>query len=319
MSILITGSNGLVGRHAVDFFLKETRHEIHGVDIMHRDPVSHERAHFYDMDLLSFDDLRSLVKKTHCRKILHLAGRSSVGESLDDPTASLEINIMSSVYLLEAVRLENPLARILMVSSSEVYGHSPGEDARRNEESPIRPQTPYAAGKASIELISLQYYRAYGLKCLVARPFNHSGPGQSENFILPSFAKRIMEIKHLGREPVVYMGNIEVERDFLDVGDVVRGYHLILEKGRTGEVYNICSGLAQPLRWILEEMMRLAGIQLEIRSDMRLERKVDIPILLGDNAKLCRETGWSPRIQFEETLKSLLDFWETKVTRSHGR
>lgn len=319
MSILITGTNGMAGRHAVNFYLENTSHQVHCLDIVHRDPVKHERAHYYDLDMLSFEDLRSVVKRAHARKVLHLAGLSSVRDSIEDPLPALEINIMSSSYLLESLRLENPTAKVLMVSSSEVYGPPVGEDVRKTEESPVRPQTPYAASKAAIELITFQYFKAYGLKTLVARPFNHTGPGQGENFVLPGFAKRLNEVRLNHRESIIYMGNIEVERDFLDVRDVVNAYHLLLEKGRPGEAYNICSGLTQPLRWVLEEMMRVAGVEVEIRSDGRLERKVDIPILAGNNAKVVRETGWKPEIPLEETLKALLDEWKKKVSEKRPR
>ena len=314
MSILITGSNGMAGRHAVDFFLKQTPHQIHCLDIVHRGEVKDERVHYYDVDMLSFEDLRSVVKKTRARKVLHLAGLTSVKDSLEEPLPALEINIMSCAYLLEALRLESPASRVLAISSSEVYGPPSGGDVRRSEESPVRPQTPYAASKAALEHIVLQYFRAFGLKALVARPFNHTGPGQSENFVLPGFAKRLMEIKLFRREPVIFMGNIEVERDFLDVRDVVRAYHLLLEKGKPGEIYNICSGVAQPLRWVLEEMMRLSGVEADIRSDARMERRVDIPILAGNNGKILREIGWQPAYRLEDTLKSLLDEWKEKLS-----
>ena len=164
-----------------------------------------------------------------------------------------------------------------------------------------------------MELIAQQYYYTYGIKTLIARPYNHTVPGQKESFVLSGFAKRLMEIKHLNREPVIYTGNIEVERDFLDVRDVIRAYHMIFEKGRPGEAYNVSSGTAQPIRWLLEEMMRIAGIHIEIRPDLSLERKIDIPVLAGDNSKIINETGWKPEIEIMETLKSLLGYWEKLV------
>jgi GDP-4-dehydro-6-deoxy-D-mannose reductase len=313
MSILITGANGFVGKHAVRFFLDNTAYQINCLDLVHKDEIQDRRVHCFDVDMMALEDLRSVIRKAHPRKILHLAGMSSVRDSIEDPLTALEMNIFSCANLLEAVRLENLNTKLLVVSSSEVYGSPRDGEVVRNEESLRRPETPYSASKAAIEIIALQYFHTYGIKTLIARPFNHTGPGQRESFVLPAFAKKLMDIKVYGREPVIYMGNIEVERDFLDVRDVVRAYHLLLEKGKPGEAYNICSGKIQPLRWILEEMLRISGLQVEIRADPGLERRVDIPMLAGDNSKITRETEWEPEIELDETLRDILVYWEKRA------
>ena len=162
-------------------------------------------------------------------------------------------------------------------------------------------------------MIARQYHHTYNIKAIIARPYNHTGPGQKESFVLSAFARRLMEIKRFNREPVIYTGNIEVERDFLDVKDVVRAYHLLLEKGKPGEVYNVSSGRAQPLRWLLDEMIRITGLNVEIRVDLSLERNIDIPVLAGDNSKIRNEIGWEPKVDITETLKNLLVYWEKRL------
>ncbi|MFH0921949.1 MAG: GDP-mannose 4,6-dehydratase [Fibrobacterota bacterium] len=310
MSILITGASGFVGRHAVRYFLENTTLQVFAADIAHTDTLSDGRLHRFDTDLTSFDAVLALIRQTKSRRVLHLAGLSSVSASVKEPHKTLCSNLISGANLLEALRLENPLGRLLAVSSSEVYGIPRNHEVVRLETHPLRPETPYAVSKAGLELMARQYFVNYGLKNIIARPFNHTGPGQSETFVLSSFARRLMEIKLFSHEPVIYTGNIEVERDFLDVADVVRAYHLLLEKGRPGEAYNVCSGSAMPLRWMLEEMIKLADVRVEIRLDLSLARKFDIPVLLGSNEKIASETGWKPSVPFTETLGKLLQYWE---------
>jgi GDP-4-dehydro-6-deoxy-D-mannose reductase len=313
MSILITGAGGFVGRHAIEFFLKNTDRPLFATDIVNPDPVKNDRVQYFDLDLLADEDVRSLVKKAHPRKVLHLAGISSVRDSIEEPQQTLETNLLSFINLVEAIRLESVSAKVLVISSSEVYGTPQDEDARRSEKAILKPETPYGASKAAIEMIARQYHHTYSIRTIIARPYNHTGPGQRESFVLSSFAKRLMEIKLLNREPVIYTGNIEVERDFLDVKDVVKAYHMLLEKGKPGEVYNVSSGKAQPLRWLLDEMIRITGLNVEIRVDLSLERNIDIPVLAGDNSKIMDEIGWKPEIEITETLKDLLVYWEKRL------
>lgn len=315
MSILITGSNGFVGRYVVDYFLSNTPYQIYCVDLQHSDPIIHERIHYSNLDLLEPDFVREVVREKRPRKILHLAGLPSVGASIKDPYRTFQVNIFTWLNLLEAVRLENLNPRILFVSSSEVYGAPESDNSLREEGDPLKPETPYATTKAACELMARQYGVTYGFKITIARSFNHSGPGQSDTFVLSALAKRLMEIKVQNREPVLYTGNIEVERDFLDVRDVVRAYAFLLEKGKPGEAYNVCSGGALPLRWMLEELIRLADVTVEVRTDMNLVRKYDIPMLAGSCAKLAAETSWKPEIALTDTLRNLLEYWHNKLVQ----
>lgn len=313
MSILITGANGFVGREAIRHFLDHTDHAITGLDIAHPSPVRNERVRLLEADLLSYEVVRDIIREVRPKKVLHLAALSSVSFSLKMPAKVLDANYRMGLNLLEALRTESPHAKILMVSTSEVYGAPvPGRE-KRTEDEPLRPESPYAASKASLEFAARQYSAHFGLKIVTARPFNHSGPGQPDTFVLPGMARKLMEIKHLGREPVIYTGNIDIVRDFLDVSDVTRAYGLLLDKGRNGEAYNICSGTALPLRWMLDEMVRLSGLSIEIRTDLNLVRKYDIPILSGSHDKLTAETGWQPEKPFADTLRAIVGHWEECV------
>ena len=314
MSILITGSNGFVGRYAAEYYFKNTAYQIFCLDLAHSGRIENERVQYLDADLLSLERVHEIIKEKRPRKVLHLAALSSVAGSVKNPYTALQTNIFSWINLVESFRLENLTPRILFVSSSEVYGTPESDKIMREESHPLKPETPYAASKAACELVARQYCSTYGQKIVVARPFNHTGPGQSDTFVLSSFAKRLMEVKVLNREPVIYTGNIEVERDFLDVRDVIRAYALLLEKGKSCEAYNICSGGALPLRWMLEELIKMSGVKVEVRMDMNLARKYDIPLLVGSNAKILAETGWKPEIAFTDTLKSLLEYWQAKLT-----
>jgi GDP-4-dehydro-6-deoxy-D-mannose reductase len=305
MTILVTGSNGFVGKYAVAILKEKYPQDIIvDVDI---------KGASVNIDLLEKEKVYELIKKERPTKILHLAGISSVAASLKDPRTAFDTNIGTFINLMEALRIENLTPKFILVSSSDVYGLSDKQNSPRVETDPMNPGSPYAASKATLEIIAKQYWNHYGIKVIIARPFSHTGPGQSDVFVLPSFAKKLTTIKKQNGDPVLYTGNIEIERDFLDVRDVVNAYQLLFAKGKAGETYNICSGGALPIRWILEEMVQICGIKVEIRNDAALSRKSDMPLLVGSNAKICSETGWQPQIPISETLKSLMNYWEAQA------
>ncbi len=313
MSILITGSNGFVGRHVVDYFLKNTSYQIHCLDIAASDMPKEDRIQFIEADLLSSEKIRDIIRDKRPRKIIHLAGLTSVSQSVKKPYDTFQTNVMSWLNLIEAVRLENLTPRILFISSGEVYGLPDHDNIMRLETHPVKPETPYAVSKAACELLARQYFITYGQKIIIARSFNHSGPGQSDSFVLSGFARRLMEVKLLNSEPVIYTGNIEVERDFLDVRDVAHAYSMLIENGKPGEAYNVCSGGALSLRWMLEELIRMSDVKVEVRMDMNLARKYDMPLLVGSNDKINVDIGWKPQIAFKDTLQSLLDYWSKRL------
>jgi GDP-4-dehydro-6-deoxy-D-mannose reductase len=204
------------------------------------------------------------------------------------------------------------LPRILNVSTSQVYASS---NTILTEGSPVNPENPYAASKAMAELLRVQYRKCSRGGIITARSFNHTGPGQTPSFVLPSIAKQFAEIGAGLRPPRLAVGNIEVKRDFTDVRDVVAGYFALLEKGRSNEVYNVCSGSAVRLADVIRKFEALCGIAIQIETDPGRLRSNEVAQILGDATKIRRETGWSPQIPLEKMLRDLMDYWLEKVKR----
>jgi GDP-4-dehydro-6-deoxy-D-mannose reductase len=217
--------------------------------------------------------------------------------------------------LLEAVRLTTPLARILIVSSSDVYGFGPEPAEALNENALIQVLDPYAYSKAAGEMLCGFYERVENLDIVIARPFPHTGPGQAEDFVCSDWARQVALIEKGERAPVLKVGNLDVRRDFSDVRDVVRAYLLLIRNGRRGEVYNVCSGNAVALREILDLLIKEASgnIPVSIEVDAPKLRKSEAGSVTGSNRKISEETGWSPRIPIGQTLHDIVAFWRQRV------
>jgi len=265
---------------------------------------------YYELDIRSIDQVRSVVHTVRPSHIYHLAGISAVDVSWSNPRLTFEVNVLGAYNLFEAAMSLPSPPRILNVSTSQVYASS---DGILTETSPVRPNNPYAASKAMGELLPVQYRKSIGGGILTARSFNHTGPGQSPTFVLPSIAKQFAEMGAGLRPARLTVGNIEVKRDFTDVRDVVLAYSALLDKGRTGEIYNVCSGSSIRLTDIIGKFQELAGIAIEIDTDPALHRSDEVSQILGDATKIRRETGWSPQIPLEKTIRDLLDYWREKI------
>jgi GDP-4-dehydro-6-deoxy-D-mannose reductase len=204
--------------------------------------------------------------------------------------------------------LYSPQARVLYVSSSDVYGVLTPVKEALTEEDATEPVNPYAYTKISGELLARFYSRIEGLDIICARPFPHTGPGQSADFVCPDWALQIAQIEKGEREPVMTVGNTQVQRDFLDVRDVVEAYIRLIEKGQKGEIYNICSGRALALKDVLDILLSFTSMAIEVRVDPQKLRKTDLPLLVGDNRKIQNATSWMPRIPMRQTLQDLLEY-----------
>lgn len=273
-------------------------------------------AGLFRVDLTTGEGLADALAKTKPEVIYHLAAQSSAALSFKKPELTFGVNVLGTVNLLEAVRRLLGKPRLVLVSSCEVYGPNPGEDPM-DEQQPFYPRSPYAATKAAQEMACMSYLHSYEMDVVIARPFPHVGPGQSDSFALPSFAKQIAEIEAGLAEPVVRVGNLEARRDFTDVRDVVRAYRLLGGKGRAGEAYNICCGNAVSVGEALGKMLSMAKVSIEIRQDPDRLRPSDTPLLLGNNRKLVSETRWRPEHRLEESLQGLLNHWR-KLSASKG-
>jgi GDP-4-dehydro-6-deoxy-D-mannose reductase len=295
--VLVTGSAGFVGRW-LTAHLAEAGDEVVGLDA--------------EIDVTEAEGLRDAVVAAAPDAVCHLAARTSVAESWSSSSTTYLVNTVGTVNLLDAA-LACPLRpRVLVVSSSEVYGRVSPEDLPLGEDRPPAPVSPYAASKAAAEMAALQAWLGSGLEVVRARPFNHTGPGQSGTFVVPALAEQIARAASTGADRLM-VGNLDVRRDITDVRDVVRAYRLLLAGGAPGEVYNVCRGRSVAIREVAERLLALAGLDLPLVVDPARVRPADIPELRGDPTRLRAATGWEPRWELEATLGDVLDYWRKEV------
>jgi GDP-4-dehydro-6-deoxy-D-mannose reductase len=318
---LITGAGGFVGGHLCVYLLAYTDWELtgtvypHPVDAQPQEP----RLRLRHADLRDPEGVQALVGEVQPDCILHLAAQSFVPASFADPWDTLQNNIRAQLNLLEAVRRSGRDVRVLVIGSNEEYGAPKPEELPQTEESPLRPNNPYAVSKVAQDFLGLQYYLAYGLPVVRVRPFNHTGPGQAPRFVVSAFASQIARIEAGLQEPVMKVGNLEAVRDFTDVRDIVRAYHLAVSQGEPGEVYNLASGRPQSVRGLLEMLLSHSHVEIRVERDPRRYRPVDVPVVYGSAAKFRQRTGWEPQIPFEQTLRDTLAYWREQTgAMEHG-
>ncbi|MBV8073923.1 MAG: GDP-mannose 4,6-dehydratase [Candidatus Eremiobacteraeota bacterium] len=297
MRVLVTGGSGFVGRRLLAA-LRER-----GDDVVSAAPSRGEDEHL-PLELRDPDNVRAIVELARPELVFHLAAQSFVPRSLEAPLETYAVNVDGTAYLLEALRAAAPKARLIFTSSAQVYGNRPLADMPLRETLAPQPANPYAASKAAAEALILGAHAAYGLDVVIGRAFNHIGPGQDPRFAIPAFAQRLARVA-AGHERTLNVGNIETERDLLDVRDVVRAYVALAERGQAGEIYNVCSGSAVKMREILRRLVNVAGVAVEIREDPSLLRAAEVPRAVGDPTKLKRTTGWAPRVALADSLREV--------------
>ncbi len=244
--------------------------------------------------------------------VIHLAGQTFVPAAFKDPAHTLQVNLLGTLNLLQALKRAGFNGTFLFVSSGDVYGQVAEADLPITEALAPKPRNPYAVSKVAAELLCQQWGYAEGWRMLIARPFNHIGPGQAASFVVPGMAQQIARAGGAQRI-TLEVGDIDVSRDFLDVRDVISAYFALLEHGRSGEIYNLCSGVERTVRELIVQMSRLAGMDAELVQDPTRLRPADQRRVVGCSEKLQTETGWKPGISITETLQSVLSDWETRV------
>lgn len=307
MRALVTGDTGFVGSYLVDF-LSGKGVEVHGISRAPKAAIQRKRYRHHKTDLLDAAAVRSLVKKIRPDRIYHLAAQSSMSQSWKFPLETVSQNYSAQFNIFEAVKEERLKTRIHVASSSEVYGRISPKRFPVSESAPVDPVSPYGVSKGLQELSAGQYGKAFGVHAVVTRGFTHTGPGQRDIFVTPSFARQVARIEKGKAAPQIQVGNLEAVRDFTDVRDVVRAYWLALEKGKAGEVYNVCSGKGRRIAEILDAYLKLSRKRIRVKKDAARFRPQDVPAMIGDARKIGR-LGWKPSIAFQKTLGDILEYW----------
>ncbi len=297
MRVFVTGGNGFVGTHLLAHLAANG------------DTIEAPLADVTDVEAIT-EALASMPGGPP-EVIYHLAGQADVGRSWTDVSLTWAVNAMGTVNLLEAARAVAPLARIIVVSSAEVYGRVPPEDLPIREDRPTASSSPYGASKIAAETAARFASENFGQRVIVARPFNHMGVGQSPGFILPAVARQIVEAER-SHSSVIMLGNLDARRDMTSVEDVVRAYRLLATSGVDGETYNVCSGRAFTMQTLVERMLALATKPLEVALDETRLRPSDIAVQCGDSGKLRADTGWRPEADLDDVLRAVLAEWRAR-------
>jgi len=313
MRVLITGITGFAGSHLADHCLERGGMDVYGI-IRWRsrtENIEHlqGKIKLLECDLRDATSTRDVIEEIRPDHIFHLAAQSFVPTSWRAPTECLVTNVIGQLNIFEAMRKINLKARIQLACSSEEYGMVYDNELPVTEDQPLRPLSPYGVSKVGQDVLGYQYFMSYKMDIVRTRGFNHTGPRRAPVFVVSDFAKQIADIEKGLKEPVLYVGNLDAERDFTDVRDIVRAYYLSLEKGRSGEVYNLCSEKSWKIRDLLDRLLSQTDAKIEVKQDPARLRPSDVPRLRGDCSRFRRDTGWAPRIPFEQTLADMLDYW----------
>jgi GDP-4-dehydro-6-deoxy-D-mannose reductase len=317
MKVLITGITGFVGSHLADYLLERDDIEICGIARWRsqKENIKHlgDRIKLVECDIKDMTSVHEVVKSFKPDRIFHLAAQSFVPASWSAPAETLSTNIIGEVNIFESVRDLGLNTTIQIAGSSEEYGLVKPDEVPITEANPLRPLSPYGVSKVAQDLLGYQYFKSYGMNIVRTRAFNHTGPRRGEVFVCSTFAKQIAEIEKGKKGKILKVGNLEAQRDFTDVRDIVKAYWLAAEKCDPGEVYNICSGEPRTIQSILDTLLSFTKAKVDIKKDPSRMRPSDVPILKGDFSKFSKKTGWKPEIPFEKTLKDILNYWRERV------
>lgn len=313
----ITGINGFVGSHLAESLL-EKGFQVFGLI---RDSTSLENIKqikdeikIYKGDLTNFNQIYKIIEDSKPDYVFHLAAQTFVPTSLKLPNETFDVNINGSCNLFESIRRLGIDPVIQIAGSSEEYGLVYPKEVPIKETNPLRPLNPYAVSKIAMDYLGYQYFRSYGLKIIRTRAFNHEGPRRGETFVTSNFTKQIAEIEKGIKDPIIFVGNLSAKRDYTDVRDIVNAYYLSILKCQPGEVYNICSGKAWVIEDILNYLLSLSKVRnIKVKKDLKRMRPSDVPILLGDNSKFVKATGWEIKFDFYKTLEDTLNYWRNLI------
>jgi GDP-4-dehydro-6-deoxy-D-mannose reductase len=322
MRVLVTGISGFVGSHLAEHLLAaHPEAELFG---MRRWRSSTEEisallgvVRLVEGDLLDATSLIRVLQASRPDVIFHLGASSSVAESWSTPAEIMQVNVLGTLHLLEAVRQLDLDAPVVLACSAEPYGAVSESALPIGEEQPLRPVSPYAVSKAAVDLLGYQYFQTFKLRTVRLRMFNQAGPRQSDRFVLSALARQIAEIEAELRPPQLRVGNLDARRDFVDVRDAARAYWLAAARGTPGEVYNVGTGTARAIREVLDRLLSLSEAVVDVAFDPARLRPAEVPVLQADSRRFREATGWEPAVPFEQTLFDTLEYWRRRV-RAHG-
>lgn len=312
--VLIIGAAGFVGEYLIDYLLKENIYSIIATKMQH-EIIENSSITIYNLDILNREEINNLLEKYRPTYIFHLAAQSSVALSWKNPALTIDVNIKGSVNLLETVHNLDYTPKILLIGSGEEYGYIQPLDLPVSENNVLRPGNIYAATKACQNMIGNIYADAYKMNIIMVRAFNHIGPNQSPIFVVADFCKQVAEIEKGLRAPILKVGNLKAKRDFTDVRDIVRAYTLLIQKGESGQTYNIGRGAAISIEEILEIILSFSSNRIEVEIDKNRFRPIDIPIIEPDISKITNTIGWKAIISIEQTIEDTLNYWRNKIQK----
>jgi GDP-4-dehydro-6-deoxy-D-mannose reductase len=343
MRALITGAGGFVGRYLTEHLAAVSDWELWGTErpptdtnsttgttggasvatarrssLPGRSPLAGGWADQYGLrrvavELADYESVRDMLAEVRPDYLFHLAAQAIVQRALKDPEATLVNNLVGELNVLRAVQELDLPTRLLLIGSSEEYGHVSPEDLPVDEDTPFRPENPYAVSKVAQDMLGLQYFLTYKLPIIRVRPFNHIGPGQGEAFVSSAFAHQVAAIEAGLQEPVLRVGNLSAERDFTDVRDMVRAYYLAITQGEPGAVYNLGSGRATPISHILDTLLSLSTVDVRVEQDPARLRPADVPRIVCDPRRFQALTGWQATIPLEQSLADILNDWRARI------
>jgi len=313
---LITGITGFAGSHLAEYLLAHTDLEVWGTDISSSDKniaQIRDKVHLTVGDMSDPATTSEILSQTAPDYIFHLAAQAFVPLSWSDPWQTMANNIRAQLNILQALVDSGARPRVLVVGSADEYGMIRPDELPVSEAAPLRPYSPYAVSKIAQDMLGYQFFASHGLPVVRVRPFNHIGARQSPAFVTSDFAKQIAEIEQGQRGPLLQVGNLEAERDFTDVRDMVRAYHLAIQQGAEGEVYNLGAERAYSIQEVLDMLLNMSEAKIEVAQDPTRLRPSDVPVVVSDCRKFRERTGWSTTVSLRESLRAVLDYWRERV------